>query len=270
MDERTGSIPEIDRLSIVTAMILLSYALTAYIDLPERSLSLQLPGFLFVVKLDIFTLISVIVAVLAAAGCTWINSAHPSLGGQRKWYHWIIPSFTALVIGVPLNTVTVSPAWWMIFGMGGVLLLGVFIAEYISVDPNDHNYSLASITLTVVSFSLFLILSIAVRGAGFRLYAVLSSLVPAAALLTTRVLHLRLSGMWFLAWAGGISLVVGQLIVGLFSLPLQPIQFSLVLTGVVYGLVTLAGNIQEEYPSSKVWREPAIMLAVFVLLSLVI
>jgi hypothetical protein len=262
--------PELDRLSIVTAMILLSYALTAFIRLPEQALSIQLPGFLFVIRVSIYTIISFIVAVLAAAGSAWVISGHPHLGEHKSWYHWIIPSLTALVIGVPLNTLEVSSAWWVIFGMGGLLLIVVLIAEYISVDALDRYYSLACIVLTVVSLSLFLILAIAIRGAQFRLYAVISTLVPAIALLTARVLHLRLLGKWSLAWTGGISLIMGQLAACIFYLPLNSVQFGLILLAFIYGLISLAGNIEEGYPVEKIWLEPVIMFSVILVFSIIL
>jgi hypothetical protein len=264
------NLPSIDSLSIVTAMVLLSYSVTAFIQLPERALELQLPGFLFVIRLNIYTIVSVLVALLAAAGSEWIISKHPRLGDQRHWYHWIIPALTAMVIAVPLNALVVSTAWWVIFGMGGVLLLAVLIAEYVSVDPENHNYQLAVITLTVVFMSLFLILAIAVRGAELRLYVVLSTLVPAVALLAARIIHLRLSGQWRLPWAGGISLIMGQLIAALFYLPVTPIQFGLILLAALYGLITLAGNIEEGHSAQRMWLEPVIMSSIFLILSFVL
>jgi hypothetical protein len=264
------NLPSIDSLSIVTSMVLLSYSVTAFIQLPERALELQLPGFLFVVRLNIYTIVSVLVALIAAAGSEWIISRHPCLGEQRHWYHWIIPALTAMVIAVPLNALEVSTAWWMIFGLGGILLLAVLIAEYVSVDPENQNYHLAVITLTVVFLSLFLIMAIAVRGAGLRLYVVLSTLVPVVALLAARVIHLRLAGQWRLPWAGGISLVMGQLIAALFYLPVKPIQFGLILLAVLYGLITLAGNLEEGHTARRVWLEPVIMSSIFLILSFIL
>ena len=264
------NLPAIDRLSIVTAMVLLTYSVTAFVQIPERALELQLPGFLFVVKLGIFTVVSGLVALLAAAGCEWVLAGHPHLGDQRHWYHWILPALTSMTIGVPLNSLEVGPAWWVIFGMGGILLLGVLIAEYISVDPEDHNYQLACMVLTVVFMSLFLILAIAVRGAELRLYAVLSTLVPASALLSARIIHLRLAGRWHLAWVGAISLILGQAAIGLFYLPVKPIQFGLLLLAVLYGLTSLAGNAEEEQTARRLWLEPAAMFAVFFIFSFIL
>jgi hypothetical protein len=268
--EQHRHLPDINRLSIVTAMVMLSYSITAYVQLPERSLSLQLPGFLFVVKISIFTLVSLVVTVLAAAGSDWVISGHPEMHEQKHWYHWIIPALTATVIGVPLNSLSVSPAWWVIFGMGGLLLWAVLTAEYISVDPSDGRYWLATLVLTVVFLSLFLILAIAMRGAEFRLYVVLSGLVPAAALLAARVLYLRITGKWLLAWTGGIALILGQMAVCLFYLPLKPIQFGLLLTALLYAITSLAGNIEEGYPVNRIWLEPVIMFAVFLFFSFVL
>lgn len=263
-------LPALDNLSIVTAMVLLSYSITAFVRLPEKSLELQLPGFLFVIHLNIFTIVSVVVALLAAAGSEWIISDHPRLEGQPHWYHWILPAMTAMVIGVPLNAIQVGMTWWVIFGLGGVLLLAVLTAEYISIDPEDHYYQIARITLTVVFLSLFLILAITVRGAELRLYEVISVLIPAVALLSARVIHLNLSGQWRLAWAGGISLIMGQLIAALFYLPIKPIQFGLILLAVLYGLTIFAGNVEEGDHPRKAWLEPVIMFSVIILFSLIL
>jgi hypothetical protein len=264
------TIPAIDRLSIVTAMVLLTYSVTAFAQFPEKALELQLPGFLFVIRLNIFTVVSILVALLAATGCEWILSDHPHLGEQRHWYHLILPALTAMTIGVPLNLLTVGPAWWVIFGMGGFLFLGVLVAEYISVDPEDQYYQLAGIMLTVVFMSLFLILAIAVRGAEMRFYAVVSTLVPAAALLSARIIHLRLAGKWQLAWVGGISLIIGQVAAGLFYLPIRPIQFGLLLLALLYGLTSLAGNVEEEYTNRRLWLEPVVMFSVFFVFSFIL
>lgn len=264
------NLPEINSLSIVTAMVLLSYSVTAFIQIPEKALQVQLPGFLFVIKLSIFTIVSLVVAMLAAAGSEWIISQHPYLGEKRHWFHWIIPALTAMTIGVPLNSLQVGPAWWVIFAMGGFLLLGVLIAEYVSVDPEDHFYQLACIALTVVFMSLFLILAIVLRGAELRLYVVLSALVPAAALLSARIIHLRLAGNWRLAWAGGTSLIIGQLTAALFYLPVKPIQFGLILVAVLYGLTSLAGNIEEGFTERSVWLEPAVMFSIFFVFSFIL
>jgi hypothetical protein len=267
MDEK-HHLPDYDRVSIVTAMILLAYSLTAFIQLPERSLSLQLPGFFFVLNLNFFTIVSVLVALMAATGAEWIISGHPQIEKGTHWHHWLLPAFTAIVIGVPLNELPVSAPWWIVFGLGALLLVGILIAEYVSVDSEDPFFQFSSMAINVVSLGLFLILTIALRGGGFRLYVILLPIVLAAALMSARNLRLRVLDHFPMAWVGGITLIVGQVAVGLFYLPVKPIQFGMILLGLVFAMTNLAGNIEEKIEPKRIWLEPAIMFAVIFFLSL--
>jgi hypothetical protein len=259
--------PSIDRLSVITATILLAYALTVFIKFPTQTINLQLPGFLLTFEVDFITIVSIIVAILAGAGSDWLIGDHPSLGSEPRAQHWILPAFTALVLGIPLDSLRVSPAWWMVFGLGGLLLVGVLISEYISVDPSDIRQSIAVVSLTAVSLALLLVLLITVRGAGLRLYLVIAAVFPTIALVTMKALHLRLGSGWHLPWVIGITLVFTQITTGLYYLPLKPLQFGLVLLGVAYGLISLAGNIEEQHTPRSLWIEPVIMFLLITFLA---
>lgn len=262
--------PDLDHLSVIAALILLAYSTTSFISFPTKSIELQLPGFLLVVNINFITIIALVVAVLAAAGVDWLISGHPHRSEKKRWQHWLVPSFTAIAIGIPLGSIEVSPAWWVVFGLGGLLLTGVFIAEYISVDAEDMRYSFAVMALTVVSYALFLIMVFAITGAGFRLYTLLAALIPTTFLITARTLYLRLGGNWRLAWAAGITLIITQLGAALFYLPLRPLQYSLILLGLLYGLVNLAFAIEDKRPVQTLWIEPAIMSALFISLGFIL
>lgn len=263
-------VPNLDRLSVILAIILIAYAIASFISFPTQTLNIQLPGFLLTLNLNIYTLIVIIVAVLAAAGTEWLISVHPHLPAEGRWQHWLIPAFTAAALGVPLDTLRVSSAWWVVFAFGGVLLAAVFIAEYISVDRQDMRFSFAALGLIDVSFALFLVLVTASKGAGLRLYVLLATLIPTVFLITARSMYLRLGGKWKLAWAGGITLILAQLTASLFYLPLRPLTNGLILLGAFYGLVTVATNLEEKQPAPAVWLEPVLMGAVFLGLSLLI
>ena len=260
-------LPNIDRISVIIALILLAYAVTAFISFPTQTLNLQLPGFLLVINLNFITIVSVVVAILAAAGTDLLISVHPHLPEGQRWQHWLVPAFTASAISVPLGSLEVSPSWWVVFALGGLLLTGVFIAEYISVDNADTRYSLAALGLNAVSFALFLILISAIIGAGLRLYILMAAIVPTVFLITARSLFLRLGGSWKLGWAAGITLIMAQLAASLFYLPLLPIQYSLILLGIFYGLVSVASNIEEKQSTQTLWIEPVLMAVVFISLS---
>lgn len=257
------NLPDVDRFSVVMAMILIAYSLTAVITLPTQTINIQLPGFLFAMDVNYLTIVSVLVALLAAIGCDWLISDHPFFDKKTRWQHWFIPALTAFIIGVPLDVMQVSPAWWWVFALGGVLLAGVLVSEYISVDPGDNRSALAILSLTAVSLALFLTLAISLRGSGFRLYILLAAIAPATFLVSARSLQLRTGGVLKTAWAAGITLVMIQLATGLYYLPLKPIQFGLILVGTLYALIMLAGNIIENRSPQATWIEPFLLVILF-------
>jgi hypothetical protein len=253
-------LPDANRLSILASTILLAYALTPFIQTSGQELSLNLPGFVFVYRLNFNTLVSFLVAALAAVGTDWLVKSHPQIGQQKPYQHWLLPALTAWVIGVPLNSLPVGLQWWAVFAFGGVLLILVFVAEYVSVDLSDALHAPATIGLTAVSFALYLILSIAMRAAGLRIYLMLPALVFAMALVVVRTLYLRLGGQWRWAWAIGVAIVVGQIATGLHYWPLSPVTFGLILLGPAYALTSMVGAIEEGRSWRTLWIEPAIML----------
>jgi hypothetical protein len=146
----------------------------------------------------------------------------------------------------------------------------VLLSEYISVDPVDNRSPLAIISLTAVSLGLFLTLAIALRGSGQRLYLVMAAIAPASFLVAARCLILRTTGPWKPIWALGIAIVLTQAAAGLYYLPLLPIQFGLILLGILFALVTLAGNIEESHNPQSLWLEPTLVLLVFSIAGLLI
>jgi hypothetical protein len=264
------NLPDVNRFSVVMAMILIAYSLTAVVSFPTQSLNFQLPGFLLSLNFNFVTIISLLVAVLAAVGCNWLISDHPFIGRSKRWQHWLIPALTALVFGVSLNTLTVGAAWWVVFGLGGLLVAGVLVSEYISVDPGDSRSPVAIIGLSAVSLALFLTLSIALRGSGSRLYLILLLLLPAGFLVTMRSLMLRNNEAPNSAWALGITLVILQTATGLYYLPLRPIQFGLILLGLLFALITLADNIQEGQSNYRLWLDPLLLFLLFSISALLV
>lgn len=263
-------LPDADRLSVVTAVILLGYALTPFVSLPERLVSLQLPGFLFELRLNFSTLVAILVSLIAAAGTDWLIQTHPHLEGKLRLPHWLLPALTAWAIGVPLTTLQIGLEWWVVFTLGGVLFLMVVLAEYIVVDVQDIRHAPASIGLTAVSFALYLVLAVSVHAAGLRLYTLILTLAPTLFLISLRALYLRSGGRWYPAWAAGITWVVSQLAVGLHYLPLSPLRFGLLLLAAAYGLTSLAAGLEEGRGLRFVWLEPLVMAVLLVGVSLLV
>jgi len=254
-------LPDANQLSVLASVILLAYALTPYINSMGQNYSFQLPGFFLSIRINLTSVVSILVAVLAVLGTDWILHSHPSVRTQRSFMvHWILPGLTAWVIGLPLYNLKVGLQWWGVIALGGGLLILILVAEFIVVDVSDSRYALATVGLTAMAFALYLMVAIAVRAAGLRLYLVLPMLVIPMALVVLRTLYLRLGGGLFLPWAIGIAFVVGQFAIGLHYLPLPPLTFGLVLLGPAYALTGLAGAIEEGRPWKTLWIEPVIML----------
>ncbi len=285
MQEEHQHLPNMDRLSVLAASILLAYAMLPFVQIPDRTLTLRIFGAAFLFKVNFSTVIAIISGGLAAAGISWLLRDHPyleraaglpraaasagSAGGilsgiwpyRSLFQHWMLPALTAWVIGVPLNSLAVGFQWWAVFGLGGLLLVLVLIAEYIAVDPYDTRHGPAAVGLTAVAYALFLILTIALVAAGTRLYILLPGLTGAIFLVTLRNLYLRL-GRWCFSWSAGIAIVIGQVATALHYWPLSPLSFGLVILGLAYALTSMAGSIEEERPGRSIWVEPVIMLIV--------
>jgi hypothetical protein len=253
-------LPNSDRLSVLAATLLLAFALTHFVDLPGAGLGLQLPGFFLEVQITVRTVVAFLVAGLTASGADWLLRDHPALKGRIAAQHWLLPTLTALVVSVPLFQLPFGLTWWVVFLVGGSLLLMVLVAEYIAVDANDLRYLPASIALSAVSFALFLMLAILLRSTGGRLFLSLPALSLAAGLVCLRTLHLRSHGQWKFLETLVVALAVGQVAAALHYWPISPIAFGLAVLGPAYALTTLLSGLGEGESFRQALLEPALSL----------
>jgi hypothetical protein len=266
------SMPEINRFAIVSAAIMLAFALTQLISFPARSLDFGLFGIQLNFTLDFNTVITLLTAALAAVGMDWLILSHPNMNQYpSRWAflsHWIMPVLTSLVIGIALNAFTGEALWWLVFLLGSLLLMAVFIAEYNVVPSEDIRRPLARIVLTGLSFALFLLLAIALYSASLRLYLRLPLLGLGAIMVISRSIYLRV-GKWELAWSLVNSLILSEVAVGFHYLPLPPIQIGLYLVGIAYGLTSVVSAIKEGRKRWAFWGEPAVMVGLIFIVSLI-
>jgi len=271
MSERQ-SLPDINRLSIVSAAIMLAFALTQIVSFPAQRISFSIFGILLAIFLDFSTVITVFTAVLAAAGMDWLIRSHP----EKEKYssmtlysrHWVVPILTTFVIGVVLNSFAGGPYWWIIYGLGSILLVAVFVAEYNVVPPDENKHPLAVVGLTGLSFALYFLLAVAVFSSNLRLFIRLPLLGVGELMAISRSLQLRL-GRWLPLWALINSLALSQFVVGFHYLPLSPIQSGLILVGIAYALTSLVTGIKESRKKWGLWGEPTMMLLLMVFISLI-
>jgi hypothetical protein len=256
-------LPDMNRLSVLAATILLAYALTRFVDIPPINLGFNLFGIYLAFQVNFRTIVAVLVAALAAAGSQWLLSDHPALTDRQSIsQHLILPTLTAWIIGIPLNNLAGSLAWWIAFGLGGFLLVLVLIGEYAVVDASNIRYPIAVIGLNGLSFTIYLIIAIAIRSAGLRLYLILPALVIVVWLVCLRTLYLRLRGKWLFNWAGVIALIIGEITTGLHYVPVSPVRYGLLLLGLSYALTSMAGSLEEKKAISAWLVEPLVMLII--------
>jgi hypothetical protein len=260
--------PDLERLSMLTVTILLVYAMTQFIRQPAGNLAVQLPGFFLPISVNFRNLVWLGIVILAAAGMNWMLGDEQLTNRRSRLQHWLLPSLTAWVIGVPLYSLPSGTVWWIVYILGGIMLTLVFLSEFYCADPSDTRAPLAALALTGISFALFLILAVSIRFTGTRLYLLGPTIGIGSLFVSLRTLHLR-SGGWQYAWSFAAAILVTQVSVGLFYLPVMPLQFGLVLTGFLYGAVTLGERLRGRAITPRDLVEPAAAVVVAVLLALV-
>ncbi len=255
-------LPELNKLSLFTAVILLAYALARYIDLPARELSLQLPGIYLSVSINIRTAVTLLSALITASGADWLFRSHPEIGQTPTYEHWLLPALTAWVIGIPLFQISIGLTWWFGFLFAGVMLVSVLIAEYITIDPDDIRYSVAASGLTALSFGLFLTLVISLRFAGYRLFLLLPAVTVAAWLVCLRTYFLRSQRSTAFVFASLVAIITAQITAAMHYLPISAISYGLLLLGPTYTLTSFFANMQDGDPIRQAATEPSIIFAV--------
>jgi hypothetical protein len=252
--------PDSSRVNVLIATILLAYALTRVINTPDYIFKFQLANVDLAFKLNVNMAISFLAGGLAATGVDWLLRGHPSIQPGETIEHWLLPTLLALVLGIALYALPTGPLWWVGFGLGAILLVVTFRSEYAAVDTGDTNYPMATAALIALSYTLVLILAVAIRSTGIRLVLVAPVLFITTGLASLRAIHLRLNERWEFGWAVGIALIATQLGTAMHYWPITPVQFGLIILGPVYALTNLAVSFIEGVPIRQALIEPIILL----------
>ncbi len=258
--------PDPDRLSALTALILLALVSALYIRIPDQDIVLSLPGVYLELQITTSTVVAIMVGGLAATGAAWLLADHPARSGRALFplQHLILPALTAWVVEITLSNTALGPLWWATLGIGAGLFILVLAAEYLAVDEADNRQPASANVLIALSFALFLVLAIRLRSNAVRLLVLLPALVPSAGLITLRALHLRSGGHWRVPQALTAALVIAQIAAGLHYLPLSSLTFGVMVMGAAYALTSLFANLSDGRPLLQALLEPSLALAVLV------
>ncbi len=267
-NEPRSSLPDRDRLSVLAAMILLAYVLAFFMRIPSWESDITLLGVTLTLRINMNTVVALLVACVTAAGADWLYHDHPRLEGKSSLPHWLLPALTAMVGGLPLSQAPNSWIWWIALAAGGSLIVLVLVGEYISIDPEDTRQPLSAAGLTALAYVLNLVLATMLRFSGTRLYLVIPALTLAAGLTALRVLNLRIRSGWLVYEAGLIAILVGQLVAGLYYLPLSALSFGILVLAADYALVSIFVNLIEEKPLRRVILTTLIIFLLAVIMAL--
>jgi len=141
MTER-AYLPESTRVSVLTAAVLLAFAMTRIISAPHIDVSLPLVGIVLGFTINLNLVIVILTAGLTATGMDWLLRTHPSLEKGETREHWLLPTLTVLVIGIALNTLPKTAVWWLGFGVGGGPAAGGVPGRVRGGEP--HGYTLSA------------------------------------------------------------------------------------------------------------------------------
>ncbi len=263
----TRRLPDVDRISVLSATILLAYAMARFVDLPGRTVTIDLLAFFLIVEINTNTVVALLVAGITASGADWLIRSHPGASAGNTIQYWVLPGLTAWVLGVTLNALRVGVLWWIVFMIGAGLLIMVLVAEYIVVDPNDLRFPIAAGALTAVSFALYLILAITLRSLAIRLLLLIPALSIPGSLICVRFINLRLQinhmysreNIILGALAAlTVGVILTQVTTGFHYWSLSPIAFGLALLAPAYGLTNFFGNLIEGMSSRRSLVEPVL------------
>lgn len=238
-------LPNLERLSVIIATILLAFAISQFIETPVGTRQFSVGGILIPFNLNLSTLITIAVALMTASGTDWILRDHPYLGGKSTIPHLLLPGITAWVQSVTLNNMGDTPFKWIAFTVGGVFLLFVIIAEYIVIFPEDYRKPIAASSLTALIYALILALSVALASTNQRLIISLPAVGLGAGILSMRVFQLQLEKDWPVLSSLASLLVVSQIAATLHYLPITPLSYSLILLGTLYFTINFTINLEQ-------------------------
>jgi len=150
------------RLSVLVALIVLSFALLPLIEAPApASVGTSFLGTPLRLDFTATTLVLLLVTVLTCAGVWQLVRDHPRVrhGEVRRTFSFLIlPAVTVIVAAQLLVNITDTPLWILGLIMTAAALWLTILAEYAAVDPEGPLTSRARLFLTGLTYVLAVLL----------------------------------------------------------------------------------------------------------------
>ena len=252
----------INRFSIILATLATFFA--ALFLMPREPLNPGANLFGFIINFSLIGLVPLVLMLLCIGGCFWLFAANPN---REKFVGtpWVmvpnivLPGLGTLITSTLLIQLERNAVWWVALGLS-LLIIGVILnAEYGVLYPEIEDYKVLAPLLTSLAFGLFLAFTISLAASKLRMYVQAFLILIAAIFVAYRTVHLRTNGKESFS----IVLACGVF----YYLFLTPIQYGLILCGILYILTALM-SIEGSLTRRRL-TEPLVMAGLMVLLLVV-
>ncbi len=146
------------RLSVLVGLVILTFSLLPLIQAPSAgSVATSFLGTPLQFELTGATIVLLLVTVLTCAGVDMLVRDHPLVrrgSVKRVFPYWILPGLTVVVASQLLNQANSSGAWIAGLFVIALVLAGVILAEYATIDPEGPFASRARLFLTAMAYVL--------------------------------------------------------------------------------------------------------------------
>jgi len=222
--------PDRNRLSVLSALVLLSYTLLRIVELPALRAEFSVLGLLLRFEVNTRNVMLTLAAALMGAGADWLIRAHPwREPGRTTREHWVMPGLAALGVGAILARLPMGPTWWAGLGLSAVLLIAILATEFIVSEADDPRHDGAAIALATLAY-LFLVGALfAIRATGQRATFAVPLVFLATAAVAWRLLKLELPDRHLALQAALVGGVLAQISWGLHYWPMTPLRYALIL-----------------------------------------
>lgn len=230
--------PDRDRVSALTALVLLTYTLIRIVVLPPVETEFVLLGLVLRIEFNTRFVMLSLAAALAAAGSDWLIQSHPKVDtGLVRAKHWVIPGLAALGSGAILTRLPEGFTLWIGLALTAILLIAVLMAEFIVIDPTDPRHDMASISLTALAYLLLIGVFFTIRALDMRAAFAIPLILFVAAIVAWRLLRLDQLGRSAIRYASLIGAITAQIAWALHYWPWPPLRGAMIL-----GLTVYLGN----------------------------
>lgn len=257
-----------NRFSILLAFLALGFGMLYLLPTEASAELLNIFGIAF--RLNFFSFIPLLLAALAAVGAIWTFSVHPLWDDEKFSLYKILPNLalpflSILILAIVLMQSTRSLVWWAVFLPGYLILVLLLRAEYKLIGTSENQHFWYSILVISFSFGLFLLFTIALKNSGIRMFVQFMLILIAALFVAYRYYSLMNPANKNYLQAALVAWITAQLAVALHYVFIKPIQYGLILTGLLYAL----SSWMSQFQATKKWyqyKEPLLMAAVTILI----